>query len=36
MEMILKVYIYEVIEVEKVGLEVDLKKNIEYKIFEEF
>ncbi|MEC1550133.1 YdeI family protein [Bacillus rugosus] len=35
METILKAYIREAIEVEKAGLEVDLKKNTEYKIPEE-
>ncbi|MEC1434805.1 YdeI/OmpD-associated family protein [Bacillus spizizenii] len=35
METILKAYIHEAIEVEKAGLEVDLKKNTEYKIPEE-
>ncbi|MBY4605472.1 MULTISPECIES: YdeI/OmpD-associated family protein [Bacillus] len=35
METILKAYIREAIEVEKAGLEVDLKKNKEYKIPEE-
>jgi uncharacterized protein YdeI (YjbR/CyaY-like superfamily) len=36
METILKAYIYEAIEVEKAGLEVDFKKNTEYIIPEEF
>lgn len=36
MESILKAYIYEAIEVDKVGLEVDFKKNTEFKIPEEF
>jgi len=36
METILKAYIYEAIEVEKAGLEVDFKKNTEYTIPEEF
>ncbi|KXJ39152.1 hypothetical protein AX282_12990 [Bacillus spizizenii] len=35
METILKAYIHEAIEVEKAGLEVDIKKNTEYKIPEE-
>ncbi|MCY7865480.1 YdeI family protein [Bacillus spizizenii] len=35
METILKAYIHEAIVVEKAGLEVDLKKNTEYKIPEE-
>ncbi|MCY9374838.1 YdeI family protein [Bacillus sp. T17B1] len=35
METILKAYIHEAIEVEKAGLEVDLKKKTEYKIPEE-
>nr|WP_193580884.1 YdeI family protein [Paenibacillus aceris] len=36
METILKAYIYEAIEVEKAGLEVNFKKNTEYTIPEEF
>ncbi|QIZ05473.1 hypothetical protein HFZ78_00725 [Priestia megaterium] len=36
MEPILKAYIYEAIEVEKAGLEVNFKKNTEYIIPEEF
>jgi len=36
MEAILKAYIYEVIEVEKAGLEVNFKKNTEFIIPEEF
>ena len=36
MEAILKVYIYEAIEVEKAGLEVDFKKNTEFIMPEEF
>ncbi|MFD1772307.1 YdeI/OmpD-associated family protein [Paenibacillus rhizophilus] len=36
METILKAYIYEAIEVEKSGLEVNFKKNTEFKIPEEF
>ncbi|MBV7504336.1 YdeI family protein [Bacillus sp. sid0103] len=36
MESILKAYIYEAIEVEKAGLEVNFKKNTEYIIPEEF
>ncbi|MEC0093720.1 YdeI/OmpD-associated family protein [Paenibacillus macquariensis] len=36
MEATLKAYIYEAIEVEKSGLEVDFKKNEEYTIPEEF
>jgi uncharacterized protein YdeI (YjbR/CyaY-like superfamily) len=36
METILKAYIYEAIEVEKAGLQMDLKKTTEYKIPEEF
>ena len=36
METILKVYIHEAIEVEKAGLEVNFKKNTEFKIPEEF
>lgn len=36
METILKAYIYEAIEVEKAGLEVNFKKNTEYIIPEEF
>lgn len=36
METILKAYIYEAIEVEKAGLEVNFKKNTEYLIPEEF
>lgn len=36
MESILKAFIYEAIEVEKIGLEVDFKKNSEFKIPEEF
>jgi uncharacterized protein YdeI (YjbR/CyaY-like superfamily) len=36
MEKILKVYIYEAIEVEKAGLKVDLKKTTDFKIPEEF
>ena len=36
MEKILKAYIYEAIEVERVGLKVKLKKTSEYKIPEEF
>ncbi|OAB41981.1 YdeI/OmpD-associated family protein [Paenibacillus glacialis] len=36
METILKAYIYEAIEVEKSGLEVDFKKTTEYTIPEEF
>ena len=36
MEATLKAYIYEAIEVEKAGLEVDFKKNEEYTIPEEF
>ncbi|NRF94818.1 YdeI/OmpD-associated family protein [Paenibacillus frigoriresistens] len=36
METILKAYIYEAIEVEKAGLEVDFKKNTAYIIPEEF
>ena len=36
MEKILKSYIYEAIEVERVGLKVKLKKTSEYKIPEEF
>jgi uncharacterized protein YdeI (YjbR/CyaY-like superfamily) len=36
MEPILKAYIYEAIEVEKAGLEVDFKKNTEFMIPEEF
>ncbi|MCR8632741.1 YdeI/OmpD-associated family protein [Paenibacillus radicis (ex Xue et al. 2023)] len=36
METILKAYIYEAIEVEKSGLEVNFKKNTEYIIPEEF
>ena len=36
METILKAYIYEAIEVEKAGLEVDFKKNTEFVIPEEF
>lgn len=35
-ESILKAYIYEAIEVEKSGLQVDFKKNTEYRIPEEF
>ncbi|WP_211745704.1 YdeI family protein [Paenibacillus sp. Marseille-Q4541] len=35
MEAILKIYIYEAIEIEKSGLEVNLKKNDEYTIPEE-
>ncbi|ASB90922.1 YdeI family protein [Bacillus sonorensis] len=35
MEAVLKAYIHEAIEVEKAGLEVDFKKNTEYKIPEE-
>src|SRR6187399_1622566 len=36
MERILKAYVYEAIEVERVGLKVKLKKTSEYKIPEEF
>jgi len=36
MQTILKAYIYEAIEVEKAGLEVDFKKNTEFIIPEEF
>ncbi len=36
METILKAYIYEAIEVERAGLEVDFKKTTEYTIPEEF
>jgi uncharacterized protein YdeI (YjbR/CyaY-like superfamily) len=36
MEPILKTYIYEAVEVEKVGLKVDFKKTKEFKIPEEF
>ncbi len=36
METILKAYIYEAIEVEKAGLEVNFKKNTEFIIPEEF
>lgn len=36
LESILKVYIYEAVEVEKAGLKVDLKKTEEYTIPEEF
>jgi uncharacterized protein YdeI (YjbR/CyaY-like superfamily) len=36
MEALLKAYIHEAIEVEKAGLEVDFKKNTEFKIPEEF
>jgi len=36
MEKILKAYVYEAIEVERVGLKVKLKKTSEYKIPEEF
>jgi uncharacterized protein YdeI (YjbR/CyaY-like superfamily) len=36
MEIILKAYIYEAIEVERAGLEVNFKKNTEYRITEEF
>ncbi|BCG60008.1 YdeI/OmpD-associated family protein [Paenibacillus sp. URB8-2] len=36
METILKAYIYEAIEVEKAGLEVNFKKNTEFNIPEEF
>ena len=36
LESILKVYIYEAIEVEKAGLKVEMKKTSEYKILEEF
>jgi uncharacterized protein YdeI (YjbR/CyaY-like superfamily) len=36
METILKVYIYEAIEVEKVGLKVNFKKTTEFIISEEF
>lgn len=36
MESILKAYIYEAVEVEKAGLEVDLKKTADYIIPEEF
>ncbi|NEW09363.1 hypothetical protein GK047_25805 [Paenibacillus sp. SYP-B3998] len=36
METIVKAYIYEAIEVEKVGLEVNFKKNTEFNIPEEF
>ncbi|MDB5055598.1 MAG: hypothetical protein JWM44_3648 [Bacilli bacterium] len=36
METILKAYIYEAIEVEKAGLEVNFKKNTEFTIPEEF
>jgi uncharacterized protein YdeI (YjbR/CyaY-like superfamily) len=36
MENILKTYIYEAIEVEKAGLEVDFKKSTKFKIPEEF
>jgi uncharacterized protein YdeI (YjbR/CyaY-like superfamily) len=36
METILKAYIYEAIEVEKAGLEVNFKKNTEFIISEEF
>lgn len=36
MESIIKAYIYEAVEVEKAGLEVDFKKTTEYKIPEEF
>jgi uncharacterized protein YdeI (YjbR/CyaY-like superfamily) len=36
METILKAYIYEAIEVEKAGLEVNFKKSTEFKIPEEF
>lgn len=36
MEAILKEYILEAIEVEKAGLKVELKKNIEYAVPEEF
>ena len=36
METILKAYIYEAIEVEKAGLEVNYKKNTEFTIPEEF
>jgi uncharacterized protein YdeI (YjbR/CyaY-like superfamily) len=36
MEKILKAYIYEAIEVERVGLKVKLKNTSEYKIPEEF
>ncbi|WP_410511222.1 YdeI family protein [Paenibacillus sp. BR2-3] len=36
METILKAYIYEAIEVEKTGLEVDFKKNTEFIIPDEF
>lgn len=35
-ETILKAYIYEAVEVEKAGLEVEFKKNTEYTIPEEF
>jgi len=36
METILKAYIYEAIEVEKAGLEMNFKKNTEFVIPEEF
>ena len=36
MKSILKIYIYEAIEVEKAGLKVELKKPAEFKISEEF
>ena len=36
METILKAYVYEGIKVEKAGLEVNFKKNTEFKIPEEF
>jgi uncharacterized protein YdeI (YjbR/CyaY-like superfamily) len=36
LQPILKAYIYEAIEVEKAGLKVELKKNVEYIIPEEF
>ena len=36
METILKAYVYEAIEVERAGLEVNFKKNTEFKIPEEF
>ena len=36
MEAILKAYIYEAIEVEKVGLKVDLKKTTEFTMVQEF
>ena len=36
MELVLKAYIYEAIEVEKAGLKVELKKTDEYEVPEEF